>query len=143
MKWFKKLFRPGRKLSEPDFSEADIAPAMPNPEDQRGLYLLSDYGHSCQLVSVAISPSAIEDLVNRIEWEAGFYQVICTRQPGVSMEVGGSLNGADGLSALYRNRPESVECVVTQPPENRAEMIQILISFALSKDPWHEKYTFE
>ena len=138
MKWLKKLFMPGRKSSE-----SDIAPTTPDPEDRRGLYLLSDYGRSCQLVSPAISPNAIEDLVNSIEWEAGFYHVICTRQPGISMEVSGSLNGADGLSAMYRNRPESVECVVTQPPENRAEMIQILISFALSKDPWHEKYTFE
>lgn len=138
LKWLKRLCTPSAK-----YSESEEVPMTPDPHAKRGLYVVRGYGRTCELASEVISVNAIEDLINRIDWQSGVHQVICTVRPGVSMEVGGALNGEEGLRAMYCNRREKIECVITEPPKNPAEMIEILVSFATSTELWHEKYSFE
>mgnify|MGYP001189806281 FL=1 len=59
------------------------------------------------------------------------------------MEVGGSLNGIDGLSAMYRDRNNRVDAVIKRPPETVKQMQEILESFISENGNWQQLYDFE
>ena len=121
--------------------EAEDIKADPS-ERNVGIHLLSNYGEIYEHITSDVENSGIKDLIDRLNWESGFYQVICTIEPGVSIEVGGSLNGYDGLSSVYRNRLKNIESVMVKPPETRGEMIEIMQSFAGGNDIWHTKHSW-
>ncbi|WP_136663997.1 hypothetical protein [Pseudomonas leptonychotis] len=108
-----------------------------------GIHVIYDYGSSIELSTNEISDNSIRDTILSLDWQSGFYQVICTLHPGQTMEVGGSLNGIDGLSASYRNRSENIELVTNLPPESTNEMIEILSLFINNNLSWKSKFQFE
>ena len=116
---------------------------LPEPyEENVGVHLLSNYGEEYEQISPDTSKETIADLITRLDWESYFYQVICTIEPGVTLEVGGSLNDFDGLSAMYRNRIKNIESVIVEPPGTRKEMIEIMQSFARGNEIWHTNYAW-
>jgi len=108
-----------------------------------GIHLISDYGNKQVTLSTEISKELIAKELNKLDWENRFFQFVVVVSPGVSMEVGGSLNGIDGLSAMYRDRHNQVDAVIKQPPQTVHEMQNILESFISGKDNWKKSYEFE
>ncbi len=104
--------------------------------------MLSNYGEGYELISPEANYSIAIELINSLDWATGFYQVIYTREPGVLLEVGGSLNKQDGLSVVYINRAKKIETVTTHPPATIAELVEILESFATGTNVWKTKYTW-
>lgn len=111
-------------------------------ETEVGVHLLLANGENIH-VSSELKFSIIKDKLNSLDWINNFYQFVVVTQPGVSMEVGGSLNGVDGLSAMYRNRQDRVDAVIKNPPESFYEMEKILEEFLKPNNVWMQKYDFE
>ena len=107
-----------------------------------GIHLLSHYGSEQEYLSNETSIESIREELDRLDWEGNFYQFVVVIEPGISMEVGGSLNGVDGLSAMYRNRLDQVEGVIKEPPEDVLEMKHILELFVSGTDKWMQEYEF-
>lgn len=112
-------------------------------ESMVGIHLISDYGNGQQVLSKEIAEDIISKELNKLDWENNFYQFVVVIEPGVSMEVGGSLNGVDGLSAMYRNRHKRIDAVIKQPPETVKQMEEILFEFVAGNDAWKKKYDFD
>ena len=138
MGWLSKFILSAGGIKVPETEDIKPEPS----EKNAGIHLLSDYGDEYEQISSDTDSIIIKDLINRLDWESGFYQVICTLEPGVLIEVGGSLNGHDGLSGIYINRLKNIEAVTIEPPETKAEMIEIMQSFAVGSDVWHTKYSW-
>jgi len=85
----------------------------------------------------------IENLIDSLEWVESFHQVILVLSPDVSMEVGGSMNPEDGLSAVYRNKEKGIHWVTEFPPSNTGQMIQILTLFKSEDESWEKLYGFK
>ena len=127
------------------------ADAQIDPSDWRddptetvvGVHLLSDYGGGQTLLSKEISKKIIAQEIQKLDWENNFYQFVVVLKPGVSMEVGGSLNGVDGLSAMYRNRHNRIDAVINDAPETVLQMQRILESFILGGEEWRKEYDFD
>lgn len=138
MSWLSKfiLSAGGHKIPDESIFEPDAI------ENTIGIHLLSDCGQGHEFVSKEATESIAAELIDQLEWKLGFFQVIVTMEPGLSMEVGGSMNGIDGLSAVYRNRADNQELITEVPPESTKDMIEILISFIRNDDEWKEKYQF-
>ncbi|CAA0092700.1 Uncharacterised protein [BD1-7 clade bacterium] len=107
-----------------------------------GIHLISDYGNGQALLSKEISNKIISSEINKLDWVSDFYQLIVVLEPGISMEIGGSLNGIDGLSAIYRNRHNRIDAVISEAPESVLQMQNILEYFILGDDQWQKKYDF-
>lgn len=107
-----------------------------------GVHLISDYGSGQTLLSKEISNKIIATEIQKLDWENNFYQFVVVLEPGVSMEVGGSLNGIDGLSAMYRNRQERIDAVINEAPETVLQMQTILEDFILGNDNWQKAHSF-
>ncbi|MBU8921221.1 MAG: hypothetical protein KOO63_05320 [Bacteroidales bacterium] len=105
-----------------------------------GIHLISDYGNGQTLLSKEISNKIIATEINKLDWVSNFYQFVVVLEPGVSMEVGGSLNGIDGLSAMYRNRHNRIDAVINEAPQTVLQMQNILEDFILGNDQWQKKY---
>ncbi|ACE83307.1 PLD nuclease N-terminal domain-containing protein [Cellvibrio japonicus] len=93
-------------------------------------------------ISDKLDLEIIEKEIKKLDWHSNFYQFIVVIKPGISMEVGGSLNGVDGLSAMYRNRINRVDAVIRTPPEDVSEMQKILKVFLMPGEEWRKKYEF-
>jgi hypothetical protein len=107
-----------------------------------GVHLISDYGSDQVILSKEISNKVIATEINKLDWKNNFYQFVVVLEPGVSMEVGGSLNGIDGLSAMYRNRHNRIDAVINEAPESVLTMQKILEYFILGNDQWQKEYDF-
>lgn len=99
------------------------------------LRILSDYGARERVVSEDATPEIIESTMNSLDWE-GFHQVVLERSKGDSLEVGGSLNPEDGLSALREEN--GTQKVISDPPTSVGEMTAILLSYLSQGDKWKE-----
>ena len=139
MNWLSKLIFPTSQPTVPEEVSLKLDPTQENI----GIHLLSDYASEYEFVSEEISESCVVDLINNLEWENGFFQVTVTLEPGLFMEVGGSLNGIDGLAGVYHNHPEKIMLVTSIPPENRDEMVEIILSFIRKNGEWKDKYQFD
>jgi len=139
MGWLTKFI-----LSVGEVKKPEVYDFSPDPSEQKiGIHLISNCGGEYEFISEDLTAEFIASQVNGLDWELGFYQLICTTEIGVSMEVGGSLNGVDGLSAMYRNRSQQIETLIEPPPETQKEMIEILQSFVAGTDEWHTKYSWK
>ncbi len=105
-------------------------------EGVKGLHLLNDYGDGHEFISKSIDVQTVITQLKKLPWKTEFIQLIVVTQPGISMEVGGSLNGIDGLSAVYRNRITKEEYITVHAPESVREMEEILVSFLNGDDKW-------
>ena len=138
MGWFSNfiLSAGGIKVLEaedikPDTSESNI-----------GIHLYSNYGEEYEFISPEVSKDTVRKLINDLDWESNFFQVICTLEPGKTMEVGGSLNGLDGLSAVFINRQDNIESVIVNPLSTREEMNEVMQSYILGTRIWYESYNW-
>ena len=81
MGWFSNfiLSAGGIKVLEaedikPDTSESNI-----------GIHLYSNYGEEYEFISPEVSKDTVRKLINDLDWESNFFQVICTLEPGKTM----------------------------------------------------------
>ncbi len=110
-------------------------------ESEVGVHLLKMGGDYRQL-SRELDMQQISAELHKLDWQSNFYQFIVVKEPGISMEVGGSLDESDGLSAYYKNFPEQVEAVIVGPPKSVLEMEQILEAFLQPGEVWKTRYKF-
>lgn len=136
LKLLSKLFFAGAVASQPAMAEED------HFERTVGMHLLSNYGSEYTFLGASITQEDIKRELRKLDWPNGFYQFVVISEPGISMEVGGSLDPSDGLSARYLNRSTKVEGVIITPPESVEEMEDILIKFADSDESWKSDYDF-
>jgi hypothetical protein len=134
------LLSPFRPIGTPD-------EAAPEPPDRisgvTGLHVLSDYGSDHEHRSNEPEESTIIDLMNSLEWDCGFYQVVLVLPTGESMEVGGSLDPDDGLSSSYRNDAQGIHRVTEDPPTTVNEMTNVLLSFHRGDNQWEEMFNYQ
>ena len=135
-KLLSKLFLAGAVVSQPVIAVED------HFERTVGIHLLSNYGSEYSFLGDSISKSDIEREINKLDWPNNFYQFVVISEPGVLMEVGGSLHPSDGLSARHLNRRTKTEGIIVSPPESVEEMSDILIRFTTG-DSWKAKYKFD
>lgn len=108
-----------------------------------GIHLLTDYGSGYQFLSRELSDKKVREEINKLEWQRRFYQLVVVTKPGISMEVGGSINPNVGLSAMYRDRHNRIDAVIISPPSTVDEMAEILIAFLREDESWKKEYEFE
>lgn len=111
-------------------------------ESEVGVHLIFQGDRHVHL-SAKLDMEFIANELNKLNWKEHFYQFIVVVEPGISMEVGGSLNGIDGLSAMYRNRHERIDAVIRNPPKSVLEMQEILEAFIKPEEKWERKYAFD
>jgi hypothetical protein len=111
-------------------------------ESTVGVHIVPNFGDDPTIFSPDISAQAVHSALQSVDWINGFNQVVVVISPGVSMEVGGSLNPDHGLSAIYRNRPEGVEAVTKDAPESIADLEAILQAFLKRDDSWQQVQEF-
>ncbi|HBS54110.1 MAG TPA: hypothetical protein DEA38_00040 [Stenotrophomonas sp.] len=107
------------------------------------VHVISDFGDAHHLAANEATPQTIRDALQSVDWVHGFHQVVVVVEPGVSMEVGGSLDPQHGLSAMYENHAEGVQAVIIDPPSSVDEMQDILLSFIEGGDTWKNEYAFQ
>ncbi len=112
-------------------------------ESNVGIHVIPNFGADPTVFSSTISDDAIRAALRSVDWINGFHQVIVVTSPGISMEVGGSLDPQHGLSAMYRDRHDRLDAVIVDPPETVTEMESILISFIRQDDSWRQEYEFD
>lgn len=107
-----------------------------------GLHVLSDFGARHEFISETPNRRLIQSTMRALDWETGFHQVILVRAPGVSMEVGGSLDPGDGLSSTFQDENEDVIRVTMEPPKTVREMEAILVSFMNDDGQWEQMFDY-
>jgi hypothetical protein len=112
-------------------------------ESNVGIHVIPNFGDDPTVFSPTISNDAIHAALRSVDWINGFHQVVVVTAPGISMEVGGSLDQEHGLSAMYRDRHDRVDAVIVNPPETIEEMESILISFIRQDGSWRQEYEFD
>jgi len=138
MGWLSKFILSAGGIKVPDVEDIKLDPSEVNI----GVHLYSNYGEEYEFVSPEVSEDLVQKLINDLDWESNFYQIICTLEPGTTMEVGGSLNNLDSLSAVFRNRKYNIESVIVDPPSTRREMNEIMQSFISGTRVWYESYSW-
>ena len=108
-----------------------------------GLHVLSEFGNKYEFVSSNPTGTDISSALKKLDWKNNFYQVILVTSPGVSIEVGGSLNPKDGLSSVYRDIDKKDYRVTKEPPSTIKEMEAILLSFHKGNNEWEKMYVYE
>ena len=108
-----------------------------------GLHVLSEFGENYEFVSAAPTEEVIRTTMKKLDWKNNFHQVVLVTSPGVSIEVGGSLNPKDGLSSVYRHLEERDSRVTKVPPSTVEEMEAILLSFHRGDNKWSKMYIYE
>jgi len=110
-----------------------------------GLHLLTtdSFNQKYEFISEDPSLAEIVELLDNLDWINGFHQVILTKSNNISMEVGGSMNPDDGLSAVYRELNTTIYSVTGAPPTNVGQMKQILSLFKNNDDSWRTLYEFK
>ncbi len=118
-------------------------PAGEDPvEDVPGLHVLSEYGERHTLVDESPTEEAIRATIRRLEWVEGFHQVVLVTAPGVSLEVGGSLDPSVGLSSVHRDRRNRIHRVTEEPPTTVNDMEDLLVSFHRGDGRWERMYDY-
>ena len=112
-------------------------------EDVPGLHVLSDYGSRYGLVDKYPTEKSIRATIRSLDWVGGFHQVVLVTSPGVSLEVGGSLDPDDGLAAVYRHSKYKTFQCPTKPPATIENMEDLLVSFYFGDGRWKQMYDFE
>ena len=110
-------------------------------ESEVGVHLL-ELGGEPRCLLRELDMAGISEELHKLDWQSNFYQFVVVKEPGVSMEVGGSLDESDGLSAYYKNFPEKIEAVIVAPPKTVLEMEQILEAFLQPDEVWKTRYEF-
>jgi len=125
-------------------SSSNAKPAWENDpiESVVGIHLLTEYGSQHRHLGKNLNASHVLSELRKLPWTKQFMQFVVVTKPGVSMEVGGSSNGIDGLSAVYRNRHDAVEAVTKVAPASVKEMEYILGSFLNGDGKWKALFTF-
>jgi hypothetical protein len=111
-------------------------------ESVKGIHILTDYGSQHQYLGENLDIVHVLSELRKLPWTTEFIQFVVVTEPGVSMEVGGSLNGIDGLSGVYRNRHTGTQAVTTNAPESVNEMEEILKSFLGGNEKWKSLFEF-
>ena len=111
-------------------------------ESRVGIHVVANFGDDPTVFSSDISPQAVQAALRSLDWVNGFHQVVLVISPGVSMEVGGSLNPEHGLSAVHRNRPQSLEAVTKDAPADIARLEAIFLAFIRRDDSWQQVQEF-
>jgi hypothetical protein len=126
------------------FGTSTARPAWENDpiESVVGIHVLTDYGSQHRHLGKNLNASHALSELRKLPWTKQFMQFVVVTKPGVSMEVGGSLNGVDGLSAVYRNRHDAVEAVTKVAPKSVKEMEYILGSFLNDDGKWRSLFAF-
>lgn len=112
-------------------------------ESTVGIHVIPNFGDDPTVSSPSISDVAIRNALKSVDWVSGFHQVVVVTSPGISMEVGGSLDPEHGLSAMYRDRHDRIDAVIGVPPETIEEMESILIAFSRQDGSWKREYDFD
>ena len=108
--------------------------------DVPGLHVWSEYGAEDRLVDKNPTEETIRATIRGLDWIGGFHQVFLVTSPGVSLEVGGSLDPDDGLSSAYRDLKRKIFRVVTEPPTTVENMEDLLVSFYLGDGQWERMF---
>lgn len=112
-------------------------------EDVPGLHVLSEYGSQHGLVDKHPTEKSIRATIRSLDWVGGFHQVVLVTSPGVSLEVGGSLDPDDGLAAVYRHSKNKTFQCPAKPPTTIENMEDLLVSFYFGDGRWKQMYDFE
>jgi len=126
-----------------------IAPAQTpawekDPTESRvGIHVIPNFGDDPTVYSQEITEAAARSALKSVNWETGFHQVVVVLSPGTSMEVGGSLDPAHGLSAIYRNRQKGIEAVTRDAPKTVSALEAILLAFIKPGDGWKQVQKFD
>ena len=129
---------------EPDSDHDATGEPIGDPtNDIPGLHVLSDYGYEHRLVDKNPTEEIIRATIRKLNWDNGFYQVILVTSPGVSLEVGGTLDPTEGLSAMYRNWKSNDHRVIREPPPTVRSMEDLLVSFHRGDGRWEQMYEFD
>ena len=112
-------------------------------ESRVGIHIVPNFGDDPTEFIPDVSAEAVRTALKSVDWVRGFHQVVVVTAPGISMEVGGSLNPDHGLSAVYRNRPEGLEAVTREAPETIAQLEAILLAFLEPGDSWQQVQVFD
>jgi len=108
-------------------------------DDVPGLHVLSEYGDEHRFVDKNPVEKTIRATIRSLDWVGGFHQVVLVTSPGVSLEVGGSLDPDDGLSSVYRDSKNNIHRVTREPPTTVENMEDLLVSFYLGDGRWEKK----
>ena len=96
MNWLRWLF----SIPEPSADETPEASWESDPVESRvGVHCLSQFGDVHEFVDEEITKEGVSRLLRSLDWSSKFHQVFVVATPGVSMEVGGSLDVEHGLCA--------------------------------------------
>jgi hypothetical protein len=125
------------------FFLASCGPSMEDANNVVGLHVISDFGNEYTYVSESPNNIVVSETIRNLDWEKGFHQVILVTIPGVSMEVGGSLDPSDGLSSAYRDVNKNIYRVTVDPPVSVNQMEKILFSFHAGDNQWEKMYQYE
>ena len=112
-------------------------------DDVPGLHVLSDYGSRHGLIDRNPTETTIRTTIRDLDWVAGFHQVILVTSPGISLEVGGSLDPDDGLAAVYRDSRNNIFDCPSEPPTTIQTMEDLLVSFLSGDGRWKRMLDFE
>ena len=112
-------------------------------ESRVGIHIVPNFGDDPTEFNPDVSTDAVRTALKSVDWVNGFHQVVVVTAPGISMEVGGSLNPDHGLSAIYRNRLEGQEAVTRDAPETISQLEAILLAFIEPGDSWQQVQVFD
>lgn len=112
-------------------------------ESRIGTHIIANFGDDQTRFFPEVTETRIRTALKSVDWGNGFHQVVVVTAPGVSMEVGGSLDPDHGLSAVYRNRHERTELITKDAPRSIAELEAILLAFAKQDDSWRKVREFD
>jgi len=124
-------------------SVVSCGPSIDISNEAVGLHVISGFGEKYSFISNSPSDIEISTMVDDLDWEGGFHQVILVTSPGISIEVGGSLAPSDGLSSVYRDLNKEIYRVTVEPPNTTEEMKAILLSFHAGDNKWESMYQYE
>lgn len=119
-----------------------IVSQLPPEQLVKGVHLIRNFGESYGYLGENIEVEHVVALLRKQPWRTEFLQFVVVIQPGISMEVGGSLNDVDGLSAFYRNRLAGKEAVTKVAPESVDELEWIIRSFLMDDQKWKSLFDF-
>ena len=114
-----------------------------DPEFLSGLHVFSDYGSKYRYIHENPTEETIRTMIRSLDWVDGFHQVLLVVSPGISLEVGGSLNPEDGLHSVYRDWNRGIPKVTKEPPTTVENMEELLVSFHFGDGRWQQMYDYE
>jgi len=97
------------------------------------LKVISDYGATSRLVSEDATVGLVEETMGALDW-SGFHQVVLEQRTGEYLEVGGSLDPSDGLSALYEENGR--QHLTRTAPTTIGELLELQRAYLAGADRW-------